>query len=37
MMTSFWDMLFCPLHGILRPETWPLIHAAFTFAWTRRQ
>ena len=36
MLVTLWDLLFCPIHGILRPETWPLIHTFLAFCWRRR-
>ena len=25
MFNALWEFLFCPIHGIFRPEMWPLV------------
>ena len=32
MIATLWDLLFCSVHGVVRPETWPLIQPAFMAA-----
>jgi hypothetical protein len=34
-MSGLWEFFFCPVCGIFRPELWPLIGTAWT--WATRQ